>query len=76
MPLFDNSMGPIKDGVLRGEGNPIGAFSPPSFTVVMTKISFTFVTSLLEWPPSIKQPSSPIFSSHQKITLESFGLEI
>jgi hypothetical protein len=42
----------------------------------MTKISFTFVTSLLEWPPSIKQPSSPIFSSHQKITLESFGLEI
>ncbi len=34
--------------VLGGGGNPIGAFSPPSFTIVVMKTSSTFANSLLE----------------------------
>jgi len=41
-------MAPIKDGVLGGGGNPIGAFSPCGSIVVVMETSSTSTTSLLK----------------------------
>ncbi len=45
MSLSDNSMAPIKDGVLGGGGIPTKAFSPCGSIVVVMKTSSTSTTS-------------------------------
>jgi hypothetical protein len=48
LSLFDNSMTPIKDGVLGGGGIPTKAFSPCGSIVVVMKTSYTSTTSFFE----------------------------
>ncbi len=48
LSLFNNSMAPVKDGVLGGGGNPTGTFNSLGYTVVVMKTSSTSTTSLLE----------------------------
>jgi hypothetical protein len=45
----NNFIAPIEDGILGGEGNPIGTLYPPGSIIVVMKTFSTLPTSLLKW---------------------------
>jgi hypothetical protein len=68
-------MTPIKDSVLGGGGNPIGAISPLGSIVVVMKTFSKSTTSFLEWA-SFRKTTFHLgfFKSSEKI-VASFDLE-